>query len=594
MNKNTVIADRYLIKEIIGQGGMADVFLARDMILDRDVALKILRSHLAQDDVYVQRFAREASAAATLSHRNIVKVYDVGEEDGQYYIVMEYVPGTTLKDLIYKRGAVHLQEAIDIMLQLTSGVSHAHRNGIIHRDLKPQNILVTDSGILKIADFGIASVQSFNQVTESQTIMGSLHYLAPEIIRGEKATEQSDLYALGIIFYELLRGEVPFNADTAVNIALKHMRDDIPSIRDFNPTIPQSVENIIIKATAKNKEDRFLSADDFNYALSQALKYPDEDKLVLTIPDLSEPTLVFEQKTKPSEESKRVSKKDKLEQERKRKLKKYKYIAIGVAGVLVVITAFFVFNAIFNPKTVSMPDITGLTVEQAKILLEKHHLSLDETIISKEASDTYVEGQIIKSSPIKNEKIEKGSKVVVTISKGKNIVVDNYVGMKLTEAKKQLESMGISVKEEKRQSEEYAEGVVMGQSLEEGFTFEPNQSLKSIVLTVSNGYKVTVQSVVGLNIDTATHLLQDKGIKVIKEVLPSPTNAEEIEKMKINVVIKQTHENEILTSSKTEVTLYYYDKLVEIPVKPEEDVNEPQNSPTTPSTQTNQSNETRG
>ena len=216
---NHVIAGRYIIKELIGQGGMADVYLAEDKILERVVAVKVLRSSLTGDPVYITRFHREASAAAALSHKNIVQSYDDGEEDDNYYIVMEYVPGQTLKQLIYKRGALHYVEAIDIMKQVVSATAKAHSMGIIHRDLKPQNILVTDSGVVKIADFGIASIQSLSQVTQTDTIMGSLHYLAPEIARGEKASIQSDLYALGIVFYELLRGEVPFNGESPVNIA---------------------------------------------------------------------------------------------------------------------------------------------------------------------------------------------------------------------------------------------------------------------------------------------------------------------------------------------------------------------------------------
>ena len=567
MPNGKVLADRYVIKEIIGQGGMADVYLARDTILDRNVAVKILRSHLAQDDTYVQRFRREASAAATLSHRNIIEIYDVGEEDGQYYIVMEYVSGMTLKELIYKRGALHLQEAVDVMLQLTSGVEEAHAHGVIHRDLKPQNILVTDSGILKIGDFGIATVQSFSQVTESQTIMGSLHYLAPEIIRGEKATRQSDIYALGIIFYELLRGQVPFNADTAVNIAIKHMREDIPSIREFNPTIPQSIENIIIRATAKNPEDRYQDVADFHYALSQALKFPDEDKLVLEVPDLSEPTLIYSEpaKAKNNEEPKKISKKEKAERARKQKRKKYQYIAIGVASVLVVIASFFAFNAIFRPNHVIMPDITGMSLADARLLLADYDLVLDETIVSKETSDIYAAGQIIQSNPVKDEEVTKGTRVSVTVSQGKSIVIDNYVGMRYSDAKTLLENMGIEVKEEYLESEEYSKGTVMRQSLEEGFTFDPESTGKSITLYVSEGYSVTVDSVVGMNINTAAALLRGKGINVKTEVLDPPTSPEEIAKMQVNVVIRQTHENETLTSSNVEVTLYYYDHMVTLP-----------------------------
>ena len=227
---NKIIAERYELLDVIGRGGMADVYLANDTILNRTIAIKILRTSLAKDPVYIARFQREASAAAALSHKNIVEIYDVGEDNDQYYIVMEYVPGRSLKELIAYRGALHVLDAIDIMNQVLSGTARAHHMGIIHRDLKPQNILVTDSGTAKIADFGIASIQSLTQITQTDVIMGSLHYLAPELARGEKATVQSDIYALGIVFYELLRGQVPFNGESPVNIALKHMQEELPSL----------------------------------------------------------------------------------------------------------------------------------------------------------------------------------------------------------------------------------------------------------------------------------------------------------------------------------------------------------------------------
>ena len=289
-----IIAERYELLELIGQGGMADVYLAKDIILNRTIAIKILRTSLAKDPIYVTRFQREASAAAALSHKNIVEIYDVGEDDDKYYIVMEYVPGTTLKELILKRGALHYVEAIDIMKQVVGGIAKAHQLGIIHRDLKPQNILVTDSGVAKIADFGIASMQSLAQVTQTDVIMGSLHYLAPEIARGEKATIQSDIYALGIAFYELLRGEVPFNGESPVNIALKHMQDDLPSLLEFNPSIPQSVENIIIKATAKNLNYRYHNATEMLDDLNTCLDRLNEEKLVFSYDNEPEPTIVID------------------------------------------------------------------------------------------------------------------------------------------------------------------------------------------------------------------------------------------------------------------------------------------------------------
>lgn len=566
MNNQSVIAERYAIKTLIGQGGMADVYLARDIILDRDVAIKILRSHLADDAVYVQRFAREASAAATLSHRNIVKIYDVGEENNQYYIVMEYVPGTTLKELIYKRGALHVEEAIDIMRQLISGVQEAHRNGIIHRDLKPQNILVTDSGILKIADFGIAMVQSFAQVTESETIMGSVHYLAPEIIRGEKATEQSDIYALGIIFYELLRGQVPFNDEASVNIALKHMREDMPLIREFNPTISQAIENVIMKATAKNVEERFETASDMLYAVDMAVKYPDQEKLTFQKQVETDPTIVYDASKANTETTKKttISKSDKERLIKQKKKRKYKYISIGAASVLFVIVVFFIFEGIFGPSKHKMPDLTGLTIDQAITKLEEYGLIIDEETRPEENSSTIEKGKIIKTSPSNGSDVREGDKVIVTISKGKELKIEDYEGRKYEVAASDLEKMGFTVNKQFIQSERYSAGIVVSQSITPG-TIVDNNSVLEITLVVSEGYSVTVESVIGLDINSAVKMLELQGIKVQKEILPSPTDPSVIADMKANVVIKQTYENQTITSSSTVVTLYYYDHVVELP-----------------------------
>ena len=552
---NEIIAGRYLLKTLIGQGGMADVYLARDTILDRDVAIKLLRSHLADDAIYVQRFAREANAAATLSHRNIVEIYDVGEDDGKYFIVMEYVPGTTLKELIHKRGALHIEEAIDIMIQLAQGINEAHRHGIIHRDIKPQNILITDSGVLKIADFGIAMIQSLAQVTESTTIMGSLHYLAPEIVRGEKATCQSDIYALGIIFYELLRGKVPFNDEAAINIAMKHMRENMPSIKEFNPTISQGVENVIMKATAKNLDDRYENVDSFLDGIRLAIHQPNQDKLVFQTSTSSDSTVVYDKSTlnEQKENKSKTNKKNKS-----------KYFIIGALSVILIILSFFTFSYIFAPKKLAMPDIIGMTVSEANDYLTEKGLLLDEITRPEENSDKFEKGLIIKTHPAKGEEIREGDKVIITISKGKEIKMENYVGEYYDEAAKKLEKMGFTVFREEEENSNYSAGVVIGQDISAGTTLDNKSNLK-ITLTVSSGYSVLVDSVVGLDVNTAKKMLEYKGISVKVEVLTPPTDIEEIKNMEINVVIKQTHENEHITSKDTEVTLYYYDQIPELP-----------------------------
>ena len=289
INKGQMLAGRYQIIRTIGEGGMANVYLAHDTILNREVAVKVLRGDLADDEKFVRRFQREAISASSLIHPNIVEMYDVGEDNGNYYIVMEYINGRTLKSLIKKRGALTLPEVIDIMLQLTSAIACAHDSYIIHRDIKPQNVLILEDGRVKITDFGIATALNSNELTQTNSVMGSVHYLPPEQANGSGATIKSDIYSLGILMFELLTGKIPFKGDNAVEIAIKHMKEPIPSVRKINPDIPQSIENVILKACAKNTKNRYDNVkemyDDIKNALTDeglqqqrlVYKYPEND-----------------------------------------------------------------------------------------------------------------------------------------------------------------------------------------------------------------------------------------------------------------------------------------------------------------------------
>ena len=281
--KGQKISDRYQIIKTIGEGGMANVYLAYDTILDRDVAVKVLRGDLATDDTFVRRFQREALSASSLSHPNIVEVYDVGEDNGSYYIVMEYIKGKHLKQLLKQRGKLTLTEVVDIMLQVTDGMSVAHDNYIIHRDIKPQNIMILENGLIKITDFGIAMALNSTQLTQTNSVMGSVHYLPPEQASGKGATIQSDVYSMGILMYELLTGELPFRGDNAVEIALKQIKEPFPSVREKNNSIPQSIENIIYRATAKNTKNRY----------SDARELHDDLKTALTDERINEPLVKF-------------------------------------------------------------------------------------------------------------------------------------------------------------------------------------------------------------------------------------------------------------------------------------------------------------
>ena len=568
--KGRILADRYELKELVGQGGMADVYLAYDDILKREVAVKILRSSLTGDPIYITRFHREARAAAALCHRNIVEIYDVGEEDDLYYIVMEYVRGQTLKELINKRGALHYVEAVDIMKQVVSATALAHSMGIVHRDLKPQNILVTDSGIVKIADFGIASIQSLSQVTQTDTIMGSLHYLAPEIARGEKATPQSDIYALGVVFYELLRGDVPFNGESPVNIALKHMRDEIPSVRAYNPAIPQSVENIIIKATAKNTNNRYQCADDMLDDLETCLDRLDEEKLTFDQVN-TDPTIIasdsqFFTKTAPIDPETTQTEVEEIkpqDEKKKEPMDKKKKIAIGAAiGAVIVCLAIVAgFFLLSGTKDGTMMDLVGKTEKEATaLLIDKGYKVSDD--VNYELSDKYEKGLVVATDPEAGHAINEGDTVTLTLSKGKYIVMEDYTGVSYDTAYKKLTKLGYKVKKYEKSDDEYKEGIVIGQSISEGEKQDPNEKGKIITLTVSKGVTITVPSLYGQDINAAKSTLESQGFTNVKlSVLPSPTDSATINSMSINTVVKQSVAPYTQVTSKgTEIILYYYDK----------------------------------
>lgn len=576
--KGRILADRYELKELIGQGGMADVYLAYDDILKREVAVKILRSSLTGDPIYITRFHREARAAAALCHRNIVEIYDVGEEDDFYYIVMEYVRGQTLKELINKRGALHYVEAVDIMKQVVSATALAHSMGIVHRDLKPQNILVTDSGIVKIADFGIASIQSLSQVTQTDTIMGSLHYLAPEIARGEKATPQSDIYALGVVFYELLRGDVPFNGESPVNIALKHMRDEIPSVRAYNPAIPQSVENIIIKATAKNTNNRYQCADDMLDDLDTCLERLDEEKLTFDQVN-TDPTIIasdsqFFTKTAPIDPETTQTEIEEIkpqDEKKKEPMDKKKKIAIGAAiGAVIVCLAIVAgFFLLGGNKDGMMMDLVGKTEKEATaLLIDKGYKVSDD--VNYELSDKYEKGLVVATDPEAGHAINKGDTVTLTLSKGKYIIMEDYTGVSYDTAYKKLTKLGYKVKKYEKSDDEYKAGIVIGQSISEGEKQDPNEKGKIITLTVSKGVTITVPSLYGQDINAAKSTLESQGFTNVKlSVLPSPTDSATINSMSVNTVVKQSVAPYTQVTSKgTEIILYYYDKKPTPPTTP--------------------------
>ena len=559
------IAGRYELLELIGQGGMADVYLAKDTILNRTLAVKLLRTSLAKDPLYVARFKREASAAASLSHKNVVEIYDVGEDNNEYFIAMEYVTGVTLKELIHKRGALHYIEAIDIFKQAVAGVKAAHKLDIIHRDLKPQNILVTDSGLAKIADFGIASMESLAQVTRNDVIMGSLHYLAPELCRGEKATAQSDIYALGIVLYELLRGDVPFSSDTPVNIALKHMQEEIPSIREFNPTIPQSIENIIAKATAKNLADRYLTTDDLLRDLSDCLKNPDQPKIDFAKPKLDDQATIIAPahhvtKEKQAPVNAKVEPESKLKSLLRLPWDRKKKIIATVAGgfcLVVLLLLIVLFNQ--GPKTYVMPDLSGKTIQEAQDVIESYGGKVSVEY-QYQLTDDIDENLVVSTDPLANATVKTDVEVVLTLSSGKYIIVGDYVGSDIDDIMAALDENGTPYEIEEVNSTD-PEGQVIEQSLDEGTKIDPNGT-DVLKLTVSAGWSQTVPNLISMNIDDAkAQLLELQFTNVVLKALSGDdlTNAQ-IDAIVVDTVVSQSISvGTAVTDPDTTITLEYYD-----------------------------------
>ena len=462
--KGQKINDRYQIVKTIGEGGMANVYLAYDTILDRNVAVKVLRGDLATDEKFVRRFQREALSASSLTHPNIVEIYDVGEDNGSYYIVMEYIEGKQLKQLLKRRGKLTLTEVVDIMLQVTDGMSAAHDSFIIHRDIKPQNIMILENGLIKITDFGIAMALNSTQLTQTNSVMGSVHYLPPEQASGKGATIQSDVYSMGILMYELLTGELPFRGDNAVEIALKQIKEPIPSVREKLQNIPRSIENIIKKSTAKNVKNRYADAremhDDLKTALSDErrdepifeFKYPekDGDKAEALTKDVPKKESKVSDQTKLLDEFSKDEKKDKKKdveiksKEIKEEVKKENklLLILGIiftAMVVIVTTLVFLIPKMTTVKNVKVPDVTGLSVEDAEKKLTDAGLSLaDET---KDASSDSVEiGNVVKTAPLKGKTVKKGTEVLLYISVGENTYeVENLIGQSATGIKTYLE-----------------------------------------------------------------------------------------------------------------------------------------------------------
>ena len=487
VTKGQKINDRYEIIKSIGEGGMANVYLAYDTILDRNVAIKVLRGDLANDEKFVRRFQREALSASSLSHPNIVAMYDVGEDDGLYYIVMEYVEGKTLKQLLKKRGSLTLSEAIDIMLQLTDGMAHAHDSYIVHRDLKPQNIMIQDDGQIKITDFGIAMALNSTQLTQTNSVMGSVHYLPPEQAAGKGTTIKSDIYSMGIIFYELLTGELPFKGDSAVEIALKQMKEPLPDVHKLNNDIPQSIENIILKSTAKNPKNRYDDAKSMHNDLLTALNDDriNEEPYVYPYPEneVDDTTKIM----KPISDDEGIA--IPITDEKVKKSNKLIIALSIIAGVIVIslISVFFIIPVVTAEKDVKVPDVSGMTVSKAEDMLEDAGLTVNSKI-KEVSSEDVKKNRIIRTDPRSGSTVKEGTRVTLYKSTGvKTYELENYVNMDVDEVKETLEDMGLVVKIQEIEPDSTTCGVigqnlVISQSLDEGSEVKSGDNITLTVL----------------------------------------------------------------------------------------------------------------
>ena len=546
-----IFAGRYRIIKQIGRGGMADVYLAKDLILDgEEVAVKVLRTNYQTDPIAVARFQREARAMADLDHPHIVRITDIGEEDGQQYLAMEYVAGLDLKRYIKEHHPLSNEEAVRIMGQILLAMRLAHTRGIVHRDLKPQNILLTPDGTAKVTDFGIAVAFAETSLTQTNSMLGSVHYLSPEQARGSKATVQSDIYAMGIIFYEMLTGHIPYDGDSAVTIALQHFQKPLPSVIAENPSVPQALENVVIKATAKKLTDRYQSVAEMYVDLSSSLSYNrrNEPKLVFndttkadtkTLPKVPQSTLtsipkVQTQSPKPqtAKPSQQASEDNYATKPVKKRKFRVRYMILLASIVLVAASLIWILSR--TPATIAIPDVTGKTVAEAKETLKKANFEIGEE--KSEASEKVEEGRIIRTDPDAGTGRKEGTKINLVVSSGKqSFQLSNYIGRKSTDVIAELKQKKVPenlIKIEEEESSESEEGTVLRQSPSAGTTYDLSKA-STITLTIAKKVtSVAMPSYIGSSLEfTKNNLVQIVGIKEanieVVEVTTAPSGTAE-------------------------------------------------------------------
>ncbi|CYV99303.1 serine/threonine protein kinase [Streptococcus suis] len=524
-----IFAGRYRIVRQIGRGGMADVYLARDLILDgEEVAVKVLRTNYQTDQIAIQRFQREARAMAELDHPNIVRISDIGEEDGQQYLAMEYVNGLDLKRYIKENAPLSNDVAVRIMGQILLAMRMAHTRGIVHRDLKPQNVLLTSNGVAKVTDFGIAVAFAETSLTQTNSMLGSVHYLSPEQARGSKATIQSDIYAMGIILFEMLTGRIPYDGDSAVTIALQHFQKPLPSVREENANVPQALENVVLKATAKKLNERYKSVAEMYADLASALSMDrrNEPRVELegnkvdtkTLPKLSQANV--ETKVPHTNSSAQVFATDKgsgkkevaksgnkpVSKPRPGMRTRYK-VLIGAILLTVIAVGLMFFN---TPRTVTVPDVSGQTVEKATEMIEVAGLEVGN--ITEEATATVDEGLVIRTSPAAKTTRRQGSKIDIVVATAALASIPDVVDKESDTARQELEALGFQVTIKEEYSEKVVQGLVIKTDPEANSSAEKGAK---ITLYVSKGVAPqVVPNVVGKSQENATQILQTAGFSI--------------------------------------------------------------------------------
>ncbi len=523
------ISGRYQIIEPIGGGGMANVYKALDVILDRHVAVKVLQPQFSEDEQFIKRFRREAQAATSLAHPNVVNIYDVGEEGNTYYIVMEYVEGQTLKELIQSRGPLPVEEALDYMEQMLAAIAHAHANHLIHRDIKPHNILIRHDGVLKVTDFGIARAISSATITHTNSVMGSVHYLSPEQARGGHVTYKSDIYSLGIVLYEMVTGVLPFSGDTAVSIAIKHLQNEVPSARQKVPTLPQSVENMIRKATIKDPNLRYETVQEMEEDIATALSperidespfvgeedeeatkaipiirdVPDQKDLEKTVEASSLPKSVAPSKPNDQKEPTNTLKK---------KSKRKKWLTVIIVALILflgsVVAAFTLLPNLFRVDEVEVPNVIESPYEEAEEQLRSLQLVVE---IQEIEHDTIPKDHVVRQDPQAGSMVKENATVTLFVSTGvEQIEVGNYVGLPIDRAEALLTDLNFNVERIPRETNDQSPGIVLSQNPKEGSMEVAEET--TIYLTYSVESEIRLRNLEGEEEDSVRSYLNEVGL----------------------------------------------------------------------------------